>query len=317
MRSSPPAEHNRISLGRVAILLSTYQGARYLPALLDSLRAQTQADWLLYWLDDHSTDASAAIVAGFAATFSPGRCVRVSAPLRLGALEGFLTLLRHVVREAPATIAFADQDDVWLPEKLARGQAALDSMPPETVALYCTRQILVDAALRRIGLSAPIRDRGFPAALTQNIATGCTVMLSPAAAALVAAYPAPLGTMHDWWSYLLVSACGGRVLVDDTPSLLYRQHGANTIGAPSTRLRRLRAALARGPRPFMRLLRTHVAALNDTEAPLTADARAALAAIAAALAGGRLRRLRLLALPGLRRQTAAETFLFRLWLLIG
>src|SRR5205823_6058969 len=114
---------------------------------------------------------------------------------------------------------------VWLPDKLARGYAALAEVPPAVPGLSCARQILVDERLRPLGLSPRIsREAGFPAALTQNIATGCTVMLNPAAAGLVAASHPPPSTWHDWWSYLTVAAAGGRILVDDAPSVLYRQH---------------------------------------------------------------------------------------------
>ena len=88
-------------------------------------------------------------------------------------------------------------------------------------------------------------------ALTQNVATGCTVMLNRAAADLIAASRAPGATLHDWWSYLMVSAAGGRVLFDAAPVVLYRQHEANALGAPASFPQRALAALRRGPATFM------------------------------------------------------------------
>jgi hypothetical protein len=239
---------------------------------------------------------------------------------RLGVLGSFMALLRAAVPwlEERDAVAFADQDDVWLPEKLARGMAALAEVPAAQPALYFTRQILVDAALHRIGLSAPLHVRpGFPAALTQNVAAGCTVMLNRAGAALVAGSHPPDSTLHDWWSYILISAAGGRILPDAEPTILYRQHGGNSIGAASSRLRRAIAAARRGPRPFMRDFARHVESLTEHAALLSPAARQDLAVLRAAVAGGPAQRLHGLRLPGLQRNHWTEGLLFRLWFLIG
>jgi hypothetical protein len=140
--------------------------------------------------------------------------------------------------------------------------AALGACDPARPALYCTRLRLVDARLRPLGLSAAWRrPGGFPAALTQNIATGCTMLLNREAARRVAVSAPPAGTLHDWWSYLVVTAGGGALLRDETPSVLYRQHGGNAVGVAASLPARAAAALRRGPRAFMGLLAAHVAAL--------------------------------------------------------
>ncbi len=304
---------------KVAILLSTYQGERFLQQQLDSLLAQTHTAWTVFWRDDGSTDQTIAIMEAFTARLDPGRCQRVPDPdIRLGAAKSYLLLLARAVAAGAEDIAYADQDDVWLPEKLARGHAALAEVPGAEPALYCARQILVDSSLQRIGLSPPLhRPAEFPAALTQNIAVGCTVMLNRAAASLVAASDAPGVTLHDWWSYLLVSAAGGHLLIDDTPVLLYRQHAANLVGSPLGGRRRAIAAIRRGPGAFMNLLRAHVAALLANRGMLTPDARRDIARINAALHGRRRDKWRVLNMPNLRRQTSLETWLFRFWFLLG
>ena len=306
---------------RVAILLSTYNGDKYLAEQLDSFLTQEHRDWTLFWRDDGSADATVAIMQAFALRLEPGRCVHVAEPAgRLGVLDSFLTLLRAARPTlAPGdAAAFADQDDVWLPHKLARGVAMLGDVPAGIPALYCARQILVDAGLRRTGGSpALIRPPGFPAALTQNIATGCTILLNHDAASLVAGSRAPAGALHDWWSYLLVAAGGGRVIADDMPALLYRQHGGNVVGSRRSRARRAMAALRRGPGPFMADLARHLDGLAANADALTASARRDIDTLRAALAGGTRERLRALRLPGLRRDHWSEGLLFRLWFLIG
>ena len=89
------------------------------------------------------------------------------------------------------------------------------------------------------------------------------------------------------------------------------------MGARGTWLARAVGALCRGPRPFMRVFRAHVAALAAAPESLSPEAARALAVTAKALAAPPWRRLPALALPGLRRQTILETLLFRIWFLLG
>ena len=297
-----------------AILLSTFNGARFLPDQLDSLLRQDAA-WVLFWRDDGSTDDTAAIMQRFMAGPGAGRCRAVVAPAgRVGPTASFMALLRAAA--GSEVVAFADQDDVWLPEKLGLAVRALSAETEP--ALYCSRQVLVDAGLNRIGLSAGLRrSPHFPAALTQNVATGCTVALNAAGARLVAASEPPSSSLHDWWSYLLVSAHGGRLIADETPTVLYRQHGGNMVGAPRSMHRRAAAALRRGPGVYMNVLRSHVTALLAQPQLLSPAAADTLRIVQAGLTGGLRQRLRALRVFGLERQTPLETLVFRCWFLIG
>jgi glycosyltransferase involved in cell wall biosynthesis len=306
---------------RVVIVLSTYNGERFLPEQLESLLAQSHQNWVLHWRDDGSSDGTVALMERFTRRAGESRCVHLCEPAgRMGPTGSFLALLRavHGALHPGDVLAFADQDDVWLPEKLERGVLALSTVPDGVPGLYCARQILVDARLHRIGLSVPVAAPcGFPAALAQNVATGCTLMLNRAAARLVAASrPAP-PTLHDWWCYLLVTAAGGQLVQDSEPVILYRQHRRNVVGAPTSMGRRALAALWRGPSVFMAVLRANVAALLAQPELLSDQARADVAAIEQALQGGLRRRWSVLRMPGLARQNWAETILFRCWFLIG
>jgi glycosyltransferase involved in cell wall biosynthesis len=305
----------------VAILLSTFNGERFLHEQLESLLSQTHEHWVLYWRDDGSTDRTRDVMEAFSRRAGQGRWIEIVGPEgKLGAAASFHALLVAVspyLAQIDA-VALADQDDVWLPQKLARGLQALTAIPDGEPVLYCARQILVDATLQRIGESTiPVRPGGFPASLIQNLATGCTIMLNRAAASLVAASRPAHATWHDWWSYLLVTGAGGRLLQDREPVILYRQHGRNLVGASTSTPRRAIAAIRRGPGAFMAVLRQHVAALSAQPDLLTVQARAEVATLDAALHGGLRRRLAALWTPGLTRQTWPETLLFRCWFLIG
>ena len=306
---------------RVVILLASYNGAAFLAEQLASLEAQDHANWRLVWRDDGSRDNSVAILQDFAARQVPGRVERLAGPeAHLGSAAGFLALLRHV---APGladgdVVAFADQDDVWLPFKLSRAVRAVGEAADELPAVYCARQVLVDAKLTPLAASARLGTTPrFPASLTQNLATGCTMAMNAAAARLVAGSWSPAGCLHDWWAYLLVTAAGGAFLADDEPVVLYRQHGGNAVGAQRSFARRAWAVLRRGPRAFMDLLRENVAALDAQRHLLTPEARMQLDLIQQGLRGGPWQRLVALRRCGLRRQGWAEQLVFRVWFMFG
>ncbi len=302
----------------IAILLSTRNGAAFLDAQLDSLLAQSHTEWQIFWRDDGSSDATPEIMHEFAGAAGAGRVVDLNDNAgHVGVTASFLSLLRRAPRGR--IVAFADQDDVWLPEKLSRGVSALAGVGHGRPGLYCARQHLVGADLTPIRLSAPVRGQiGFPGSMTQNVATGCTVMLNADAASLLADAHAPVSaTLHDWWAYVLVSASGGAVVADDTPTVLYRQHAHNAVGVPLSPARRAMAAIRRGPNVFMRTFRAHMEALSAQPELLSPAAREALALISDGLHDGWNLRLRALRHPGLQRQSWAETQLFRLWFMLG
>ena len=301
----------------VAILLSTWNGAAYLPDQLASFLRLTGPAWQLFWRDDGSDDRSVDIMRRFGTEAGAGRLVEcLDNRGRIGITASFLSLLRRAPSDC--VVAFADQDDVWLPEKLSRGVTALNQVESGVPALYCARQSLVSATLDPIRLSAKVTEPpGFPQALTQNIATGCTVMLNADAVRLIAGTWEPAGTLHDWWAYLVVTAAGGRVLIDDEPTVLYRQHAGNAVGVQLSGRRRAVAALRRGPGVFMRTFRQHAQALRAQPDILTPAAHETLEMISAGLSDGFMPRVRALQHKGLRRQSFAETQLFRLWFLLG
>jgi glycosyltransferase involved in cell wall biosynthesis len=112
------------TLPQVAILLATFDGARYLNEQLRGYLAQTHDQWCLYWRDDGSSDESASLVEAFAAGQGYGRCRRHTDAGCLRATGSFLALLRLAVAGSAEFFAFSDQDDVWSPHKLSNADAA-------------------------------------------------------------------------------------------------------------------------------------------------------------------------------------------------
>lgn len=232
---------------RLAILIATYEGAARLRPQLDSLAAQTRRPDLILSSDDSVTGATAAVLEAFAAATPDLPMRRLEGP-RAGAAANFLSLITRTPADIDR-IAFADQDDVWLPGKLARASDLLDAADAgaaQRPRLYCGRVSVCDDDLVPYRTtSVPPRGPSFRNALTQNIATGHTIVLNRAALDLARAAAARGGVpvVHDWWLYQLVTGAGGQILFDPgPPQVLYRQHQTNLIGINSgmrARARRL------------------------------------------------------------------------------
>jgi glycosyltransferase involved in cell wall biosynthesis len=211
---------------RVTVLLSTYNGSRFLQQQLDSLYQQTYPNIRILVRDDGSTDATRALLAGEQAK---GRIDILEGHNNLGPALSFFELLKSAVGTETEYVAFCDQDDVWHPEKIARAIQKLSGVANDRPAMYCSRVELVDENLKHIGYTDLPRKIGFGNALLESVAAGCSIVLNREAMILVGRNLPSKVVIHDWWCYLVVS-CFGEVIVDAEATLKYRQHGSNAIG---------------------------------------------------------------------------------------
>lgn len=213
----------------ISIVLCTFQGEKYLPALLESVLKQTLLPGELIWRDDGSTDSTAQIAAGFAerAPFPVDFSVN---PRNLGPKFNFGNAMSGV---NGSLVALCDQDDVWLPQKLEK--IARQFNEPETKIVY-SDCLLVDHSLRsseqtlieQRGTQHGLKDT-LPHLLYQNTVTGCVSMFR--SDLLPVALPVPeFAIMHDWWLGLIAAALG-RIKHFPEITTLYRQHDGNVIGA--------------------------------------------------------------------------------------
>lgn len=228
----------------VAILLCTMQGESFLREQLDSIINQTYPFWLIWASDDGSTDGTQSILKEYQKKLGSEK-MRVEKGPSQGYIKNFLSLVCNEKIEAKY-YAYSDQDDIWLPEKLSRAIAWINTIPLNVPALYCARTCNVDEENNFLSLS-PLFSKppAFANALVQSIAGGNTMVFNQAACQLLRqAGPDVKVASHDWWTYLVVSGCGGQVYYDPEPMLRYRLHGRNQIGSSNTWAARfLRAVL--------------------------------------------------------------------------
>jgi glycosyltransferase involved in cell wall biosynthesis len=216
----------------VAVLLSTYNGGKYLQEQLDSLYRQSLNNVLILVRDDGSTDETRAILESEQAK---GRLVLIEGNRNLGPAFSFFELLKTALILKVEYFAFCDQDDVWHPTKLAQAISKLGGLSNNIPRLYCSAVELVDENLNQIAYSEIPQKIGFGNALVESIAAGCTMVINRTAANIIAKNLPQKVVIHDWWCYLVVS-CFGDVIYDPTSYIKYRQHSNNSIGVAKNRL---------------------------------------------------------------------------------
>ena len=230
---------------KIAILLSTYNGEKFLAEQLDSLLAQSHKNFTLVVRDDGSHDRTVSILENYARDHSERIHLLSCDGENKGASGGFAFLVDYVLKNKesiglkPAYMMFCDQDDTWFPEKIEKLLALMlateaESDPPAPVLVHSDLEVVSEqntviakSLISYQGLE--IERNRFPNLLISNLVTGCTALINEPLAKK--ALPIPENAiMHDWWLALVATAFGKLVYLD-TPLVHYRQHGNNTIGA--------------------------------------------------------------------------------------
>jgi glycosyltransferase involved in cell wall biosynthesis len=261
-------------MSNVAILLCTFNGARFLPAQLSSYADQTWRDWRIFASDDGSSDETAAILSQYRAKLDAGQ-MNIRRGPRGGFFVNFLSLVCDPTIQADY-FAYSDQDDIWEPGKLTRAVEVLQNIPANIPAVYGSRTSLIDDNGHEYGLS-PLFQRKpeFRNALVQNIAGGNTMVLNAAAREhLMAGSIAYNLPGHDWWTYLVTTAVGGHVHYDPTPLVKYRVHPGNIMGSNAGLINHARRLhmVARGR--FRQWIDLNVAALKPLRGRMTPENQA-------------------------------------------
>jgi glycosyltransferase involved in cell wall biosynthesis len=224
----------------VSIAMATFNGERFLEAQLASIGGQTQLPAELVISDDGSSDRTLDIVHAFAKT-APFEVRILKKDKRLGYSDNFLFAAKNTRHPL---IAFCDQDDVWLPEKLETGLRRIEA-DGSLLALHTLTE--TDGALNPIGqVTQDIKGDAVTEPLTvlpYKFGWGNTMLFSrtllevinPAKRPRQQEETGPLS--HDRWIYALADGLG-RVSNIAAPLILYRQHGTNVVGLEKRDFRR-------------------------------------------------------------------------------
>lgn len=211
----------------VTVLMSTYNGEAYLQQQIESILSQQDVSVCLHIRDDASSDGTRGILGQF------GDDDRVSVYLghNVGPSLSFMKLIYDDKSHADY-YAFADQDDLWLPNKLSKAIGLLNSMPEKT--LYASNQIIANSDGEAIGMrydSLPPTD--LLNIIDKNYLSGCTMVMSNSLFNLVKeTHPSEKvlsSRMHDTWVASLAALTEG-IVYDEDSCIYYRQHNTNVVG---------------------------------------------------------------------------------------
>lgn len=227
---------------KVNILLSTYNGEKYLREQLDSLLQQTYQNITIYVRDDGSEDHTMNILEEYQT-----RCdeklnggpqiaiLKEEKPLNLGYMKSFWTLLRRC--EKADYYAFCDQDDVWLPNKVERGVAEMEKEMEDIPLLYSSGFIYCDENMEITGypaqISTPVK---FKDVLFYTPAYGFTIMINNKLREKAFSATSLEDMPHDGWCQKIATAMG-KFIYDSTVTAKYRRHSNTVTYAASQRFK--------------------------------------------------------------------------------
>lgn len=219
---------------KIEILLATYNGEQYLREQLESILSQDYENWIVRACDDASTDGTYNILKEYQEKY-PDKFILAKNQKGFGsAKKNFINLIKSSTCDY---VMCCDQDDVWLPNKISLTlQEMKKNEQQDTPILVHTDLKVVDSNLNVLSESffehSNFRKKfTLNEILIQNFVTGCTMMMNrPMVEVMSRMGDCDRILMHDWVASILAASVG-KVAFVNTPTMLYRQHAINSVGA--------------------------------------------------------------------------------------
>lgn len=221
---------------KVLVLMSTYNGEKYLNEQLRSLTIQKNVDLSLCIRDDGSVDKTIFIINSFT---TDDLNIKLYRGENLKPAKSFMWLVKNCEISDYEYFAFCDQDDVWLDSKLEKAICKLKDIKYKPALYYCAT-MNVDKNLNKIDklFIDPIHTTSLIDSIARgSLIPGCTMVFNKTLMELLRKHNPEHFTMHDTWVHLICLSCGGIVIGDETPYILYRQHEDNVLGLKKKNLR--------------------------------------------------------------------------------
>ena len=219
----------------ISILLAAYNGELFISEQLESLLRQTFQDFVIYIRDDRSTDSTSSIIQKYADQYPQKIFIAQNEKNIGGSKHNFIKMM---MEHKDDYVMLCDQDDVWLPDKIEKSLDKIQEIEmvygKSEPALVHSDLTVVDERLNIISNSvlkevlSDCSKTSLNKKIIQNTITGCTAMYNRALANLISEPQYMI--MHDWW-ILLIAAAFGKIGTIYEPTILYRQHENNDIGA--------------------------------------------------------------------------------------
>lgn len=216
----------------VLVMLSTYNGEKFLRKQLDSIINQKGVNVYLLIRDDGSTDGTLQILDEYKSLYP--HIITIYKGINIGCARSFRYLMEQAYTFtllSPDFYAFCDQDDIWIEDKLKRATEALSAYDPTSPNLFFSNFKEIDEYGNGLFTEDKAFNLSFGEALIMNPSVGCTQVFNKVCLEKsLTSHPNRL-ILHDWWIYSLCLALSGNVVYDHNALVLYRQHASNVLGA--------------------------------------------------------------------------------------
>lgn len=223
---------------KILIMLSTYNGQKYIREQLDSLYNQKDVDIHILVRDDGSKDNTVEILKEYQQRL--GRMTILSEP-NVGAKKSFHSLILVAMKMFSNYdyYAFCDQDDIWLEQKLKVAVDALDKLA-DKYKMYFSAMTSVDSCLKPLNINKDVKAvNNLYANMTSGRIAGCTQVFNYAvldkasllSRDIISNNESGFLPYHDWWIASISYCLSNNIIQDNKSYILYRQHGGNAVGS--------------------------------------------------------------------------------------
>lgn len=224
----------------VSVLLSTYNGEKYLREQINSILSQEDVNIKLIVRDDGSTDSTLDILR----EYKDKSYLQYYNEVNIGYAKSFMNLIMKS-RDTADYYAFCDQDDIWDSKKIIKAIEKLEKIKNEEFKLYFSNLTIVDKNLKKIGIK-DYKDLkiNFKTSMVRFNISGCTMVFNNNLANLAAKEVFFKNDIsHDSWIYKVCLAVGGKVIFDENSYIKYRQHNSNVTGVKQGIFKRVKKEL--------------------------------------------------------------------------
>ena len=221
---------------KIAVLMSTYNGEKYIEQQIKSILAQEDVDVTLYIRDDGSFDNTVYCIKKF-----QDKNINIIIGDNKGPCNSFLELV-NLVDDTYDYYAFSDQDDIWLPQKIKNSIDLIEKINvSEESCLYYSNQTFVNEDFVEMDITKKNRRRySFKFSLIRSNFPGCTMLFNKKTMLIMKQYKAKNQIMHDQYVFQIVSGCGGTIIYDSNSYIKYRLHGTNVSNYSSSMVKRIK-----------------------------------------------------------------------------
>lgn len=245
----------------VVVLMSTYNGEKYIKEQIDSILNQENVNVFLMIRDDGSSDNTMAVLQDYRRQY---KNIKIIKGKNIGVGNSFMHLLYK--SDEADYYAFADQDDVWKKDKLIKGIEMINAVGSDEPLLYVSNQIIVNENMEVQGM----RYKNPPSTeivsiINRNPFSGCTMIMNRRLRNMLTDKDRrPVHQffnvrIHDAW-IAMYAGCVGKIIYDEKSYILYRQHEGNVVGADKKNvMERIRGYLDYAGNPDKRKYRSRAA----------------------------------------------------------